>query len=537
MRSAGRAKRTSALLMAGVLATLGPGVVPLPAAAQDDGERPAWAPPPVTQGPPADLGQPDKNYVKEIECVARDVEADEKLSHIPWGQKYLRIQDVHELMQSTVGSAGQYSNGQPVRVAVIDTGVTRHPFLENRLHPGEDYVKDVPPGPGLEDCDGHGTEVAGIIAADTPEDIGFKGVAPDSVIVSIRQSSQNYKESDDPPSAPNQPQGGQPGGQQGGQPGQPNQPSQPNQPGQGQPEALRGPTGSGETSPAQDGGGRVQGDESGAGTTRTLAQAIVFAVDSADVDVINISINNCRPAGPGPDQGENELQRAIRYAVEQNVVVVSAAGNTSEQCKQNNQDPNNPRSLVTPPWFYRDVLSVAAIDQTGSVADFSMHGPWVSVAAPGTDIISLDPAEGSGKLANQTIEGEEARPIQGTSFAAPYVTGLAALVRAKYPHLDAREVMDRIKATAHHPAAPGGNDNFIGYGVIDPMAALTATVPSEEGIEPAKVERIASDLPPAGGASSTPLIVALAGSGGALAALLITLFVVHTIRRNRPTGS
>jgi membrane-anchored mycosin MYCP len=190
--------------------------------------------------------------------------------------------------------------------------------------------------------------------------------------------------------------------------------------------------------------------------------------------------------------------------------------------------------IVTPPWFSRYVLSVAAIDKTGSVAEFSMHGPWVSVAAPGTDIISLDPAKGSNGLANLTIEGNgEPHSIQGTSFAAPYVAGLAALVRAKYPDLNAREVMHRIAFTAQHPAAPGGRDNFVGHGVIDPMAALTAMVPAEEGVDPAKAERLPSDLPPADNRHWLPMVVALAGSGGAIMALIVTLFVVHTIRRSR----
>jgi hypothetical protein len=74
----------------------------------------------------------------------------------------------------------------------------------------------------------------------------------------------------------------------------------------------------------------------------------------------------------------------------------------------------------------------------------------------------------------------------------------------------------------------------IGHGVINPMAALTATIPEEEGIEPAGDEVVASDMPPPHNPSMAPMIVALAGSGGAIAALLLTLFIVHTIRRTRP---
>ncbi|WP_158104360.1 S8 family serine peptidase, partial [Amycolatopsis lexingtonensis] len=146
-----------------------------------------------------------------------------------------------------------------------------------------------------------------------------------------------------------------------------------------------------------------------------------------------------------------------------------------------------------------------------------------------------DPAEGSNGLANLTFEsGDKASEIQGTSFAAPYVAGLAALVKAKYPNLNGRGIVNRIKETAQHPAAPGGRDNFVGFGVIDPVAALTATLPSEVGgMAPIPSQQMAQ-LPPANDRSSTPVIVALAGTGGGVVALLITLFVMRTLRRNRP---
>jgi membrane-anchored mycosin MYCP len=370
--------------------------------------------------------------------------------------------------------------GRGLKVAVIDTGVTPHPWL--KVVGGGDYVH---PNDGLQDCDGHGTEVAGIIAADPPPDIGFRGVAPDATIVSIRQTSQDYSV----------------GGQQ----------SQSNA------------------------GSRQQGD--GAGNLTTLAEAIMHAANYGDISVINMSIDNCRPADGTITTQERQLQAAIHYAVdEKDIVVVAAAGNTSNTCKQNNQpDPNKPQSILSPPWFSDDVLSVAAIQQDGSVAPFSVTGPWVSVAAPGTDITSLDPSSPpSPNLANQTVEGGQAGPIQGTSFASPYVAGLATLVRAEFPKLNAHQVMERIEATAQHPGAPGGHDQYIGYGVIDPVAALTAIVPSEEGIAPATAEQLPSGLPPAEHKDWTPLIVALGGTGGGLLVLLITMFVLRTIRRNRP---
>ncbi|PWV82758.1 membrane-anchored mycosin MYCP [Prauserella marina] len=503
-------KRASALALTVVVGVLTIGTTHVPALAHDA------EPPPVVPGMlPEPSGRPDQHYRQSVECVKRDLDRNVDLPNTPWGQRYLRLDDVHQLMEGTVGSAGKDGEGNPLRVAVIDTGIAAgHPYFGGRVKPGADYVAEGQGGAGLEDCDGHGTEVAGIIAASTPHDIGFRGVAPDAEIISIRQSSQNY-EPDDSGTTQRSSQGEPPREKPQGD-------GEPGQDGAGEP-----------TGTSQMDGGRTQGKEGSAGTLDTLAQAVVQATRMG-VDVMNISINNCRPGNGGITPDEQALQAAVKNAVDQDVVVVTAAGNIGEDCQQNDQsDAFVPRSVVTPPWFADDVLSVAAIDESGGVADFSMRGPWISVAAPGTAIISVDPAEGSTGLANMTVEGGETKPIQGTSFAAPYVTGLAVLVRAKYPDLSAREVMNRITSTAQHPAAPGGRDNFVGYGVIDPMAALTAMVPEEEGVADASTVALPSDMPPGNVGGSMPMIVALTGSGGALAALLVALFVTHTIRRNR----
>ena len=141
-------------------------------------------------------------------------------------------------------------------------------------------------------------------------------------------------------------------------------------------------------------------------------------------------------------------------------MIVSAAGNVAEanNCKQNDQAlAEKPTTIVTPPWFSEDVLSVAAIDETGGLADFSMHGPWVSVAAPGTGIISLDPAEGSDGLANMMIDNGEAREIKGTSFAAPQVSGLAALLLDDDPNLLPDAVRARLTRSCTRLGKVDGN--------------------------------------------------------------------------------
>ncbi|MEV0065275.1 MULTISPECIES: S8 family serine peptidase [unclassified Amycolatopsis] len=543
VRRLGIGGRTGVVLLAAGLGVLSPFALVSPASAQQDtGAAGTWAIPPQVDltALPADTGKPDKNYQKKTQCVQRSLGDNVQINTIPWGQSYLQLDKAQQIVRAAKGNVGK-----GIKVAVVDTGVTPHPWFEGRVEPGGEYVAtpdNNQPG-GLQDCDGHGTEVAGIIAGN-PDDpkVGFIGVAPDATIVSYRQLSSNYAEDTNntggdtgqPGGGTGTPPGGQNGSQNGGQNG--------NQlPGNGGGGGQVSGSGAG-TSPQQksDGDTRQLQKEGTAGTLDTLAQILRGIADRGDIKVVNMSVDHCR-AATGPDsiqKGEQEVQAAVKYAADHDVVVVAAAGNVSDDCPQNDQaDPNKPRSIVTPPWFADDVLSVGAIDETGGVASFSVHGPWVGVAAPGTDIVSLDPAEGSTGLANLTIDGTQQSPIQGTSFASPYVAGVAALVRQMYPQLKARQVIQRIEATAQHPAAPGGRDDFVGYGVIDPVAALTANLPNDVG-ELAKPKPVVQTavLPPADSMSSTPMIVALAGTGGGIVALLITLFVMHTIRRNRPTG-
>ncbi|UOX86581.1 S8 family serine peptidase [Amycolatopsis sp. FBCC-B4732] len=523
------ARRTTTALLAGTIGVLAPLGTAVPGWAQQSTDGYFATPPPVDPGKLIpDERKPDKNYKQSKGCVQRSTLGQNiEIKYRPWGQDYLQISKAQDIVKAATGGGA----GKGVRVAVVDTGVTRHPWLPNLL-PGGDYVSTTTKGqpPGLEDCDGHGTEVAGIIAAkpDNPE-VGFVGVAPDATIVSYRQLSENYEPNTET-AAPPPPSSSTAG-----------TPSSSTNPPSGSESSLPpsgggGGTGEGDqTSPGQSNGGRQLEKAGTAGTLKTLAEIIRGIAERNEADIINMSVDNCRPATGSITEGEQQVQAAVHFAAEKGVVIIAAAGNATDTCPQNDQpDAKKPKTIVTPPWFADDVLSVGAIDDTGGVAAFSVHGPWVGVAAPGTKIVSLDPAEGSNGLANLTFEsGDKASEIQGTSFAAPYVAGLAALVKAKFPQLDGRGIVNRIKQTAQHPAAPGGRDNFVGFGVVDPVAALTATLPSEVGgMAPIPSQQMAQ-LPPANDRSSTPVIVALAGTGGGVVALLITLFVMRTLRRTR----
>lgn len=396
-------------------------------------------------------------------CITREQAGKPTVEDIPPGQFRMRLPELREFGRG----AGQV-------VAVIDTGVNQHPRLAGRLVDGGDYVLGQNP---FEDCDGHGTIVAGIIAASDDPKTGFAGIAPDAQIMSVRQSSQllQVKVLDD------------------GTPQETNRPS---------------------------------------GDTRSMARAIVHAV-KLGATVINISEAACVPVGDTVNGHAQDLQAAVHYAASHNVVIVAAAGNVGQTCPQNQGELG---VVASPAWFDDDVLTVAAIDSTTSqAAEFSLHGPWIDVAAPGTHITSLDPA--SDQLANQTIQNNQVGPIVGTSFATPYVAGLAALVKQRYPSLNAYQVMARIKQTTQQAAGKNGRNNQIGHGVIDPIAALTAVIPEEQGITPAPTAAPKLDnLIPPPQKDPLPTRVALIGSATALALLALTALIVFTAStpRRRP---
>lgn len=141
------------------------------------------------------------------------------------------------------------------------------------------------------------------------------------------------------------------------------------------------------------------------------------------------------------------------------------------------------------------MLSVGAVDNTGAPLSKSLAGPWVAAAAPGVAIMGLSPQTGGPANAYPPIRlGEKNMPFWGTSFSAAYVSGVAALVRAKYPELSAHQIINRILQTAHNP--PRGVDNHIGYGVVDPVAALTFQVPPGDRVAPGAQSRVLRPAPP-----------------------------------------
>ncbi len=101
----------------------------------------------------------------------------------------------------------------------------------------------------------------------------------------------------------------------------------------------------------------------------------------------------------------------------------------------------------------------------------------------------------------------------GTSFSTAIVSGVAAMVRAKYPQLTAHQVINRLIRTARAPA--GGVNNQVGYGVVDPVAALTWDVPDGPALPKDSAAALALPPPPTP-RDMVPVWVAAGGLGGAL---------------------
>jgi len=430
----------------------------------------------------------------------------------------------------SITKAWQYSTGNGVPIAVIDTGVNPSPRLP--VVAGGDYIMG---GDGLMDCDAHGTIVASVIAAapqgtpmpppmprvpafpppagpppvnNGPPPPGGRPAPPaPPAPVTVTETKQAP-----PPPPPAQPP--PPPDQPANAPGDPDpngaeDPEVPPPP----PDAPDGVVGVAphatvisirQSSRAYEPVNPAPGDMEArkkAGTIATLAKAIVHAADMG-AKVINISVTSCVSAADPLDQ--SAIGAAVWYAATvKDAVIVAAAGNEGEDgCAQNPSfDPLNtsdPRdwhqvkTVSSPSWFSDYVLSVAAVDNTGAPIGKSLAGPWVGAAAPGVGIMGLSPQTAGPVNAYPPVRpGEKNMPFWGTSFSAAYVSGVAALVRAKYPQLTAHQVIHRIEQTAHNP--PRGVDNQVGYGVVDPVAALTFDVPPGDRLAPGAMTRV---LPP-----------------------------------------
>ncbi|MBN9175910.1 MAG: S8 family serine peptidase [Microbacterium sp.] len=180
-----------------------------------------------------------------------------------------------------------------------------------------------------------------------------------------------------------------------------------------------------------------------------VADAIRWAVDH-DADVINLSFTtNTLTWDPSWDD-------AFLYAFSHDVVVVVAAGNKGSGTDE-----------VGAPATIPGVLTVGGVSRSGAASEeASTQGITIGISAPSEELLGVS-ADG------QLVQWN------GTSGAAPIVAGIAALVRAAHPDIDADNVINRIIRTARPAAgATAVPDPKYGYGLVDAAAAVTADVAS-----------------------------------------------------------
>ena len=255
--------------------------------------------------------------------------------------------------------------GSGIIVAVLDTGVdTKHPDLKANIVEGYNFVDK---NDNVTDVDGHGTMVAGIIAAVANNSEGIIGVAPEVKIMPLKVLTN-------------------------------------------------------------------QG-----GSWIDLDMAILYAVNHG-AKVITMSLG-----------GQYSLlgaatEYAIRYAYQQGCVLIAAAGN------DNSSEPFYPAA-------YEEVIAVSAIDQSDKKAQFSNFGNYVDLSAPGVNVLS-------------TMVNETYAYGSGTSFSAPFVAGVAALLLSKYPNLTPKEVAETLYNQAEDLGEKGW-DQYYGWGVVNAYSAVS----------------------------------------------------------------
>jgi subtilisin family serine protease len=256
------------------------------------------------------------------------------------------------------------TGSESVVVAVVDSGVyPHHPDLAPKLVPGWNFVKD---NADTADVLGHGTGVAGAVAAATNNGIGVAGVSWGSrVMPLVAVNSGDYAAYSD------------------------------------------------------------------------IAAAIQYAADHG-VRVINVSIG-------GPNSSIT-VQKAVDYAWNKGALVFAAAMNRGVS------EPYYPAACAR-------AVAVSATDSNDRLASFSNFGEWITLAAPGTGILS-------------TADGGGYSYWNGTSFASPIAAGVAALILSVNPALTNEQVLAILKNTAERSGP--SPDSYFGWGRVNASRAMLA---------------------------------------------------------------
>ncbi len=283
-----------------------------------------------------------------------------------------------------IGAIGAYkvwgvSTGKGVKVAVIDSGIQRtHPDLAANIKGGINFVVSAADGQvhpdQWDDESGHGTEVAGIIAA-ANNDIGYVGVAPEASLYAVK----------------------------------------------------------------------VMGANDIASMSDVLSG--IYWAGANGMNVANLSLGTWLSSAATIA----EETAAVNYAYARGVVLVASSGNSpGGDCS----------TVIYPAAITGAVIAVGATTPDNSVASFSCHGPEVELAAPGVG--NWAPTlEAYGSYAQHA----------GTSVAAPFVAGVAALILQQNPQFTPAQVRSRLDSTAFDIGAPG-KDDYSGYGLVNAHDAI-----------------------------------------------------------------
>ncbi|MCG8349480.1 MAG: S8 family peptidase [Chloroflexales bacterium] len=257
------------------------------------------------------------------------------------------------------------TTGGEIRIAILDTGVDGgHPDLSGKVLPGYNALT----GDGnTRDDNGHGTAVAGLIAASADNGVGVAGICWGCRILPIKVLNNQ-----------------------------------------------------------------------GSGNDANVARGIRWAVDNG-ARVINMSLG-------GTDDSQI-LRDAVDYATSRNVLIVASSGNERQEGNQ----PNYPAA-------YPGVVAVGATGNTDVVTGFSNTGDYLDLTAPGVGLWTTLP------------EGRYGPP-NGTSFASPYVSGVAGLVITLRGDLGTLDLECILEASADDKG-PAGRDAEYGWGRLNALRAV-----------------------------------------------------------------
>src|SRR5467141_1113497 len=179
----------------------------------------------------------------------------------------------------------------------------------------------------------------------------------------------------------------------------------------------------------------------GQGSSLNTSQAIRWAAQNG-AKIINLSLGTNETFG-----GPTDIQLAIDYAWARGALIVAAAGNAGTP-------------TLDYPARLANVVSVAAIDETGRRASFSNYGSGLDISAPGDRILTLN-------------GNNDVHYLRGTSFAAPFVSAAAALLLSVDDGLTNKDLWNILNSTAVQPLGTGYNTDY-GWGVVNVGAAIDA---------------------------------------------------------------